>query len=72
MTSITVVRMHPAVVCKMITMPGVADTDTFVMNAWNTLPERYSCSVSNNTLASFKGQIQLAENPMPAVVTSME
>jgi hypothetical protein len=57
---------------KLLTSPGVADTYTFLMNTWNTLPESYQQSVYNNTLATVKGQIQQAENPTPAVVISVE
>jgi hypothetical protein len=39
---------------------------------WNTLPESYEQRVYNNTLAIVKHQIQQAENPMPAMVISME
>jgi hypothetical protein len=42
------------------------------MNTWNILPESYQQRVYNNTLATVKCQIQQAENPMPAVVISME
>jgi len=42
------------------------------MNTWNTLPESYQQRVYNNTLATVKRQIQQAENPMPAVVISVE
>jgi hypothetical protein len=58
--------------CKLLTSPGVADTYTFVMNTWNTLPESYQQKVYNNTLATVKCQIQQAENPTPAVVISVE
>jgi len=57
---------------KMLTMPGVADKYTFLMNTWNTLPESYQQRVYNNTLATVKRQIQQAENPTPAVVISVE
>jgi hypothetical protein len=57
---------------KLLTSPGVADTYTFLMNTWNTLPESYQQRVYNNTLATVKRQIQQAENPMPAVVISVE
>ena len=57
---------------KMLTSPGVADMYTFLMISWNTLPESYQQRVYNNTLATVKRQIQQAENPMPAVVISME
>jgi len=57
---------------KLLTPPGVADTYTFLMNTWNTLPESYQQSVYNNTLTTVKRQIQQAENPTPAVVISVE
>jgi len=57
---------------KLLTSPGVADTYTFLMNTWNTLPESYQQRVFNNTLATVKRQIQQAENPIPAVVISLE
>ena len=57
---------------KLLTSPGVADTYTFLMNTWNTLPESYQQRVYNNTLATVKCQIQQVENPMPAVVISVE
>jgi len=57
---------------KLLTSPGVADTYTFLMNTWNTLPESYQQRVYKNTLATIKHQIQQAENPMPAEVISVE
>jgi hypothetical protein len=42
------------------------------MNTWITLPESYQQRVYNITLATFKGQIQQAENPTPAVMISVE
>jgi len=57
---------------KLLTSPGVADTYTFLMNTWNTLPESYQQRVYNHTLATVKCQIQQAENQMPAVVISVE
>ena len=42
------------------------------MNTWNTLPESYQQRVYNNTVATVKRQIPQAENPMPAVVISVE
>jgi hypothetical protein len=69
----TVVRSHPAATGpKLLTSPGVADTYTFLMNTWNTLPESYQQRVYNSTLATVKRQIQQAENPTPAVVISTE
>jgi len=57
---------------KLLTSPGVADTYTFLMNTWNTLPESYQQRVYNNTLATVKRQIQQAENPTPAVEISVK
>jgi len=57
---------------KLLTLPRVAETYTFLMNTWNTLPESYQQRVYNNTLAAVKRQIQQAENPTPAVVISVE
>jgi len=57
---------------KLLTSPGVADTYTFLMTTWNTLPESYQQRVYNNTLATVKRQSQQAENPTPAVVISVE
>jgi hypothetical protein len=45
---------------------------TFLMNTGNTLPESYNQRVYISTLATFKRQIQLAENPTPVVVISVE
>ena len=42
------------------------------MNTWNTLPESYQQRVYNNTLATDKRHIQQVENPMPAMVISVE
>jgi hypothetical protein len=58
--------------CKLLTMPGIADTYTFLMNTWNILPESYQQRVNNNTLATVKHQIQQAENTTPAMVISVE
>jgi hypothetical protein len=57
---------------KLLTLPGITDTYTFLMNTWNTLPESYQQRVYNNTLATGKRQIQLVENPMPARVISTD
>jgi len=57
---------------ELLTSPGVADTYTFMMNTWNTLPESYLQRVYHNTIATVKRQMQQAENPMPAVVISVE
>jgi hypothetical protein len=53
---------------KLLTLLGVADTYTFLMNTWKTLLERYQLRVYKNGDATIKHQIQQAENPMPAVV----
>jgi len=57
---------------KLLSSPGVADTYTFLMNTWNTLPESYQQRVYNNTLAAVKRQIQQVENPTPDVVNDVE
>jgi hypothetical protein len=57
---------------KLLSLPGVADTYTLLMNTWNTLQESYQQRLYNNTLATVKRQIQQAENPTPAVVISIE
>jgi len=57
---------------KLLTSPGFADTFTFLMNTRNALPESYQQWVYKNTLATVKHQIQQAENPIPAVVISVE
>jgi hypothetical protein len=45
---------------KLLTLPGIADTYTFLMNTWNTLPESYQPRVYNNTFATVERQIQHA------------
>jgi hypothetical protein len=57
---------------KLLTSPGIADTYTILMNTWNTPPQSYLQRVYNNTLATVKREIQQAENPMPAVVISVD
>ena len=57
---------------KLLTLPSVAATYTFLMNTWNTLPERYEQRVYKHTLPTVKLQIQPAENPTPAVVIPVE
>jgi hypothetical protein len=57
---------------KRLTTPGVADTYTFLLNTWNTLPESYQQRVYNITLATLTGQIEQADNLMPAVVIGVE
>ena len=62
-----------AVTCrKLLPSPGVADTYTFLMNAWNTPLESYQQRVYDSNVATVKRQIQQAENPTPAVVISVE
>jgi len=68
----TIVSFCAATGCKLLTSPVIADTFTYLLNTWNTLPESYQQRVYNNTLATVKRQIQQAENPMPAVVISVE
>jgi hypothetical protein len=55
-----------------LTSPGVADAYRFLTNTWNALPESYQQRVYNNTLTTVKCQMQQAENPMPAVVNSVD
>jgi hypothetical protein len=43
---------------KLLTLPGVADTYTFLMNTWNTLLESYQQRVYKNTLVTVKRQIK--------------
>jgi hypothetical protein len=57
---------------KLSTSPSVADTYTVLINTRNTLPESYQQRVYNNILATVKRQIQLVENPTPAVVISVD
>jgi len=61
-----------ATCCKLLTSPGVADTDTSFMNPWNTSLESYQQRVYKNTLATVERQIQQAENLMPADLISTE
>jgi len=68
----TVVSKHPATVRKLLTLPGIADTDTVLMNTLNTPPESYQQRVYNNTVGTVKRQLQQEKNPTPAVVISME
>jgi len=42
------------------------------MNTWNTLPESYQQRVYTNSLVTVKHQIPQAENPMPAMVISVD
>jgi hypothetical protein len=58
--------------CKLLTSPDIADTYTFLMNTWITLPESNQQRVYDNTVAPVQCQIQQAENPTPAVVISVE
>jgi hypothetical protein len=57
---------------KLLTSPGVEDSCIFFINPWNTLLQSYQLRVYNNTVATVKRPIQQADNPMPAVVISME
>jgi len=57
---------------KLLTSPGLADTYTFLMNTWNTLPESYQQKVYKDTLATVKRQIKQEENPTLAEVISTE
>jgi len=57
---------------KLFPSPGIAETYTFLMNSWNTLPESYQQRVYKHTPATVKRQIQQAENTTPAMVISME
>jgi len=61
-----------AIGCELLTLHGIADMYTFLMNTWNTLLESYQQSVDKNTLATVKRQVQQGENPMPDVVISVE
>jgi len=58
--------------CKLLTLPGIADTYPCLMNIWNTLPESYQQRVYNNNLATVKGQILQAEKQTPALVISVD
>jgi hypothetical protein len=67
------VRTHPAATGpKLVTWSGVADTYTFLMNTWNTLPETIQPRVYNNTLATVKRQIRQVENSKPTEVISTD
>jgi hypothetical protein len=57
---------------KLMLSPGVPDTDSSLMNAWNTLPESYQRRLYKNILATVKRQSYQAENPMPAMVICVE
>jgi len=57
---------------KLLTSPGIAHTYSFLMNTWNTLTENYQQRVYKYTLATVKHQIQQAENPMSAMVISVQ
>jgi hypothetical protein len=57
---------------KLLTSAGVTDSDSFLMNTWNSLPESYKQKAYINTLTTVNRQIQQAENPMPAEVISIE
>jgi hypothetical protein len=49
---------HAAMDPKLFTLPGIANTYTFLMNTWNTLLGSYQQRVNNNTLATVKREIQ--------------
>jgi len=57
---------------KVLTLPGVGDTYTFMMNTWKTVSVSYQQRVYENTLATVKHQIQQAANSPCAVVICME
>jgi len=57
---------------KFLTSACVGDMYTFMMNTWNTLPERYQQRVYKDNLATVMRQIQQAENPTPAMVIRMQ
>jgi hypothetical protein len=57
---------------KLLSLPGVADTYTFLINTWNTLPKSFQQMVYNNSHAIVKRQIQQVENPMPTVFIRVE
>jgi hypothetical protein len=63
---------YAAMGCKLLTLPGVVDMYTFLINPWNTLLESYQQRVYKITVATFKRQIQQAENPTPTMVISTE
>jgi hypothetical protein len=54
--------MLPVTGRKFLTLSGVADLYTFLMNIWNTLPENFQQRVYKNISTTVKCQIQLAEN----------
>jgi len=54
-----------AMVHKLLTSPGIADTDRFLMNTWNTLPQSYQLRVYKDSLATAELRMQQAENWMP-------
>jgi len=62
----------PAIGRKLLNLPGVGDTYTFLTNTWNTLPENYQHRVYKNTFTTLKRQIQQAENSTPAMLISAE
>jgi len=57
---------------KLLTSPGIADIDTFVMISLSTLPESCQQRVHNNTLAAVNSQIQQAENSTRMMMISVE
>jgi hypothetical protein len=42
---------------KVLTLPGIVETFTFLINTWNTLPESYQQRLYQSTLATVKCQI---------------
>jgi len=65
---------HPASLqwVASLILPGIADTNTFLLNTWNTLPEIDQQRVYKHTLAIVKHQVHQAENRTPAMVISVE
>jgi len=61
-----------AMSCKLLPFLVMADTYTFLMNTWNTLPESYQQRIFKNTLATVQHQSQQAANRIPAVVISVD
>jgi len=57
---------------KVSTLRGIAPTYTFMMNTWITLPESYKQRVYKYPHAAVNHQIRRMENPMPAVVISVD
>jgi hypothetical protein len=47
---------------KLLTLLGVADRYSFLMNTWNTLPETYQQMLYKNSLATVKRRFQQVNN----------